>query len=118
MSVPRSRDVTLRIALLIAVLVFFPLLLVLFTLELMDVVLIWVVTRATRSLPIVWAFVMMVVLLVVFIGIGYIFSRSVESVIPSRPDPALEELRIAYARGEISTEEFRERRKLLRGEQE
>ena len=96
--------------------IFVPLLLVLFVLELLDVVLIWVVTRTTRSLPIVWAFALMFLLLVVVLGMGYMFSKSVESVAMSRPDPAREELRIAYGRGEITREEFRERRTDLRGE--
>ncbi|MEF8974033.1 MAG: SHOCT domain-containing protein [Haloarcula sp.] len=82
----------------------------------MDVVLIWILTRTARSLPIVWAFALMVLLLVAVLGLGYVFSRSIESVATSRLDPALEELRIAYARGEITREEFRERRTVLRGE--
>jgi putative membrane protein len=116
MSTSRPRDANVRLALLIAILIFVPLLLVLFILELLDVVLIWIVTRTTRSLPIVWAFALMFLLLVVVLGMGYMFSKSVESVAMSRPDPALEELRIAYARGEITREEFRERRTDLRGE--
>lgn len=116
MSTSRPRDANVRLALLIAILIVVPLLLVLFVLELVDVMLIWIVTRTTRSLPIVWAFVLMFLLLAVFLGIGYVFSKSIESVVPNRPDPAIEELRVAYARGEITREEFRERRKDLRGE--
>jgi len=116
MSTSRPRDANVRLALLVAILIFVPLLLVLFVFELLDLVLIWIVTRTTRSLPIVWAFTLMFLLLVVVLGMGYMFSRSVESVATSRPDPALEELRTAYARGEITREEFRERRTLLRGE--
>ncbi|MEF8824879.1 MAG: SHOCT domain-containing protein [Halapricum sp.] len=116
MSTSRPRDTPIRLALLIAILVLLPLLLVLFVLELMDVVLIWILTRTARSLPIVWAFALMVLLLVAVLGLGYVFSRSIESVATSRLDPALEELRIAYARGEITREEFRERRTVLRGE--
>ncbi|MEF8863155.1 MAG: SHOCT domain-containing protein [Haloarculaceae archaeon] len=58
----------------------------------------------------------MFLLLAVFLGVGYVFSRSIESVVPSRPDPSLEERRVAHARGEITREEFRERRTDLRGE--
>lgn len=61
------------------------------------------------------AFALMVLLLVVVLGMGYMFSRSVESIATSRPDPAIEEFRIAYARGDLTREEFRERRKDLRG---
>ena len=116
MSTSRPRDANVGLALLIAILIFVPLLLVLFVFELLDLVLIWIVTRTTRSLPIVWAFALMFLLLVVVLGMGYMFSRSVESVATSRPDPAIEELRIAYARGDITREEFRERRTDLRGE--
>ncbi|WP_338042744.1 SHOCT domain-containing protein [Natronococcus amylolyticus] len=35
-----------------------------------------------------------------------------------RSDPALEALRVAYARGELSDEEFEKRRDRLRGEDE
>ena len=116
MSTSRPRDTLVLLALLIAILVLLPLLLVLFVLELLDVVLIWILTRTARSFPIVWAFALMFLLLVAVLGLGYVFSRSIESVATSRPDPALEELRVAYARGEITREEFEERRTVLRGE--
>ena len=51
----------------------------------------------------------------VLVAGGYLlyraFSRS------SDGDPALEELRLAYARGDLSDEEYRERRETLRGEE-
>jgi len=90
MSTSRPRDANVRLALLIAILIFVPLLLVLFVLELLDVVLIWVVTRTTRSIPIVWAFALMFLLLVVVLGMGTCFpdrsnrSRRVAPIRPSR----------------------------------
>lgn len=102
LSTSRPRDANVRLALLLAILIFVPLLLGLFVLELVDVVLIWIVTRTTRSLPIVWALALMFLLLVVVLGMGHVFSRSVESVATNRPDPPLEELRITYARSEIT----------------
>lgn len=66
MSSQQPREGILRIALLIAVLVFFPLLLLLFALELLDVILIWVATGATRVLPLAWALALMLILLLVF----------------------------------------------------
>lgn len=116
MSTSRPRDANVRLALLIAILIFVPLLLVLSVLELLDVVLIWVVTQTARRLPIVWASAMMILLLAAVLGIGCVFSGSIESVATSRPDSALGELRIAYARGELTREEFRERRTDLQGE--
>ena len=63
-----------------------------------------------------WTFALMCLLLVAVLGIGYMLFRSVESVATNRPDPAIEELRIAYTRGESTREEFRERRTDQRGE--
>ena len=45
--------------------------------------------------------------------VGYLLYRLLRRPAARRSDPALEELRVAYARGEISDEEFEERRKRL-----
>jgi putative membrane protein len=49
--------------------------------------------------------------LVVLVGGGYLLYRGLSN---SSPDPALDELRRAYARGDLSDEEFEERRQRLR----
>ncbi|WP_265110917.1 SHOCT domain-containing protein [Halosolutus halophilus] len=63
-----------------------------------------------------WPLVGMLVpftLLLVLLGGGYlILQRVTDSQTPH--DPAMEELRTAYARGELSDEEFKERRRRLR----
>ncbi|MFC7078936.1 SHOCT domain-containing protein [Halorussus caseinilyticus] len=58
-----------------------------------------------------WMFGFWIVGLLVFVGVGYLLVRSVSN---GESDPALEELRRAYARGDLSDEEFEERRQRLR----
>ncbi|MFA9418449.1 SHOCT domain-containing protein [Natrinema sp. HArc-T2] len=62
-----------------------------------------------------WLFGMLVpfIFLLVLLGGGYlVLQRVTDSQTPH--DPAMEELRTAYARGEFSDEEFKERRRRLR----
>lgn len=62
-----------------------------------------------------WGIGMMLVWLVVLVGIGYLLYRGLVGCVgPSMTaDRALEELRMAYARGDLSEEEFEERRAKL-----
>jgi putative membrane protein len=62
-----------------------------------------------------WGIVMMLVWLVVLLGIGYLLYRGLVGGLgdTAETDPALKELRLAYARGDLSDEEFEERRALL-----
>ena len=62
-----------------------------------------------------WLLTLLVPLLVI-LGIGYLLYRSIGQTGIRQSDTALEELRITYARGEISDEEFEERRARLQGE--
>lgn len=63
-----------------------------------------------------WSIGMTVVWLVVFIGGGVLVYRLLaRSKEPAR-EPAIQELRLAYARGEITDEEFEERYRRLGGE--
>ncbi|WP_135825155.1 SHOCT domain-containing protein [Halorussus ruber] len=48
--------------------------------------------------------------LLLLVGVGYLLYRSVSG---GTDDPALEELRRAYARGELTDEEYEERRERL-----
>lgn len=52
-------------------------------------------------------------LLVLVIGGGYLLYGAIARSDDRYPDAAIEELRTAYARGEIDTEEFEERRERL-----
>ena len=57
-----------------------------------------------------WMFGFWIVGLLVVVGIGYLLYQATSSGVD---DPALEELRRAYARGELSDEEYEERRERL-----
>lgn len=60
-----------------------------------------------------WGVGMFLVWLIVLVGIGYVIYRGVVSRGTASSDPALEELRLTYARGEISEEEFETRQTKL-----
>ena len=61
-----------------------------------------------------WGIGMMLFFLLVLLGIGYLVYRAFTRGSLSSNDPALEELRLAYARGELSQEEFEQRQENLR----
>ena len=64
-----------------------------------------------------WAWLLMwLVFLLVVVGIGYLLYSAAGRPAETETDPALEELRIAYARGELSEEEYEKRRERLRRE--
>ncbi|WP_248517818.1 SHOCT domain-containing protein [Salinarchaeum laminariae] len=56
---------------------------------------------------------MWVVMLALVGGIGYVLFGAVRRTTTDASDPAIEELRVAYARGELSEGEFEERRERL-----
>jgi putative membrane protein len=66
-----------------------------------------------------WGIVMMLVWLIVLLGIGYLLYRGLVGGLgtSAETDSALEELRLAYARGDLSDEEFEERRSRLQREE-
>lgn len=61
----------------------------------------------------IW-FGMWVVMLLILLGGGYLLYRGFERSESVGTDTALEELRIAYAQGELTDDEFEERRTRLR----
>jgi len=61
---------------------------------------------------------MWIVPLVIFLGGGYLLYRAVTQPGSEGTDAALEEVRLAYARGELSEEEFEERRRRLQTQHE
>jgi putative membrane protein len=120
MSTERTSDGWLRIVLIIlAVLVLFPLLMMVFAVPMMGMMGWWWGGGMAGGLSPLWGIGMMLVWLVVLIGIGYLLYRGlVGRVEPSiTTDRALEELRVAYARGDLSEEEFEERRAKLSREE-
>jgi putative membrane protein len=68
------------------------------------------------GVPWVWP-LMWLIFLAIISGIGYLLYRALKRPPGERTDPALEELRAAYARGELSDEEFEKRRERLQREQ-
>ncbi|QLG28014.1 SHOCT domain-containing protein [Halorarum halophilum] len=65
-----------------------------------------------------WGVGMLLLWLVVLLGVGVALYRAFASRGGTgRPDPALEELRTAYARGDLTDEEYEERRATLRSEE-
>ena len=62
-----------------------------------------------------WGIGISLVWLVVIVGIGYLVYRGLlKGAEPGTTvDPALEELRLAYARGDLTDEEFEDRRETL-----
>lgn len=63
-----------------------------------------------------WLFVVIVPLLVV-LGLGYAVYSLTTSGTTGRRDSAMEELRLAYARGDLTDEEFENRRQRLEREE-
>ena len=62
-----------------------------------------------------WGVGMLLVWLLVLVGVGYALYRGVSRIDTTHTgDRALDELRLAYARGDLSDQEFEERRERLR----
>ena len=119
MSTERSDDDVLRIVLIVlAAIVLFPVVMMVFAVPMMGL---WGSGMGGRFSP-VWGLGMMLVPLVVLVGLGYILYRGLAGGgggSTRATDRALEELRLAYARGDLTDEEFEERRaKLSREESE
>ena len=103
----------------LGVLVLFPLLMMVFAMPMMGMMGWWGGGQAGTELSPVWGIGMMLLWLLVLVAIGYLVYRGVVGRMDSRRtgDPALEELRTAYARGELSEEKYRTRREHLRAEE-
>ena len=109
----RTDDSLLRIIIVVvAVLLLFPLLMM-GTFPMMGMMGGWGGTGSGMGFSPLWGLGMMLLLLVVVVGIGYFLFQSLTEGALSSNDRALEELRVAYARGDLSKEEFEERRELL-----
>ena len=117
MATQTPNDGLLRIVLIVlGVLVLFPLLMMVFAMPMMGMMGWWWDGGMAGGLSPLWGIGMMLVWLVVLVGIGYLLYRGlVGRVGPSMDaDRALEELRVAYARGDLTDEEFEARRATLR----
>ena len=127
MSTKRSTNGLLRVVLLVlAVIVLFPMLMMVFAFPLMGMMGWWggygsmMGDYGGMGLSPLWGVGMMVVFLGVLLAIGYLLYRAlVGGASAATPaDPALEQLRLAYARGDLSDEEYEERRATLRRDSE
>ncbi|MHC3438428.1 SHOCT domain-containing protein [Natrialbaceae archaeon A-gly3] len=64
-----------------------------------------------------WSWLLMwLIPLLVLVGAGYVLLRAVSGTDGRETDAALEELRLAYARGDLTDEEFEQRRQRLERE--
>lgn len=68
----------------------------------------WNGTGATWMWLVMWG-----VMIAIVAGLGYLIYRAIRRQPARETDAALEELRLAYARGDLSDEEFEERRERL-----
>ena len=64
----------------------------------------------------IWGIAVSLVWLVVLVGGGYLVYRWATGAGSIGTDPAMEELRLAYARGDVTEEEYEARRSKLGGE--
>lgn len=118
MTTARSSDGLLRIIVIVlGVILLHPLLMMLFMMPMMGMMGWWGI-GGDPSIGVgfspIWGIGMMLLFLVALLGIGYFLYRAVTRGALSGNDAALEELRIAYARGDLSQEEFEQRQDNLR----
>ncbi|RRJ29391.1 SHOCT domain-containing protein [Halocatena pleomorpha] len=108
----RTTDDTLRIILIVlTVIVLGPILLMLLAFPMMGM---WGgMVHGGRFVSPLWNVGMMLVWFVILVSGGYLVYRWLSNSARHGSDPALEELRLAYARGEISEEEYEQRRSKL-----
>jgi putative membrane protein len=116
MATQRSNDGLLRVVLIVlGILVLFPLLMMVLAVPTMGMMGLWWGDGMAGGLSPLWGIGMMLVWLVVLVGIGYLLYRGLAGGVQrgAAGDPALEELRLAYARGDLTEEEFEARRSRL-----
>lgn len=120
MASKQSNDGLLRVVVIVlGILVLFPLLMMVFAMPMMGTMGWWWSDGMPGGLSPLWGLGMMLVWVIVLLGIGYLLYRGLVGGTRTGAvsDPALEELRLAYARGDLSEEEFEERRAKLRAEE-
>lgn len=110
MAERNSTDSLLRLLLVVlAAIILVPVLMMVFAIPLM-----WSGgMMGTYGASTLWGIGMTLVWLAVLVGIGYLFYRWLTGDRIPATDPALEELRLAFARGEVSEEEFQTRKEKL-----
>lgn len=118
MSTPRpERGRWLRVLILIvAIVLLAPLLMMVVMMPMMGMMWGWAgdASRTGMGMSPMWGMGMMLLFLVVLLGMGYLIYWAFTRGPLAGADPALEELRLAYARGDLSEEEFKQRQDDLR----
>lgn len=113
MSTPRSkRGRWLRVLILIlAIVLLAPLLMMVIMMPMMGMMSGWAgdASQTGMGMSPIWGMGMMLLFLLVVLGMGYLIYWAFTGGPLSDTDPALEELRLAYARGDLSEEEFKQR---------
>lgn len=110
---PRS-DGLLRVALVVlAIILIVPMAMMIVAVPMMGSVGGWWGDHMGFGASPIWGIGMALVWLVVLAGLGYLLLRGLSGG-ERDDDPALRELRMAYARGDLSDDEFEERRETLR----
>lgn len=120
MSSQHQGDSILRIVLIVlAVIVLFPLLMMVFAMPMMGMMGWWWGGSASgMGVSPIWGIGMMLLFLIVVLGVGYFLYRGLIGGQVLEHDSALEELRMAYARGDLTDDEFEQRRQRLRRDRE
>ena len=114
MASQNQQDSLLRIVLVvIVVLVLLPLLIMAFMMPMMGTMGWWDGGGMGMGFSPLWGVGMAILFLVVLLGIVYLLFRALVGGGDQYDDPALEELRMAYARGDLSDEEYQQRRDRL-----
>lgn len=101
------RSLLLFVLIAVGAVVFIHLLMMAFMMPTMG----WMMSDGTAAMSPVWSIVMMGIYLLGLGAFGYIIYRVYKQ--HSQRDAAMEELRQAYARGELTPDEFEQRRKDL-----
>lgn len=112
-----ERSTLVRVLIIIlAVVLLAPLLMMVFMMPMMGMMGGWASSASSwgAGMSPMWSLGMILLLFVVLLGAGYLLYRTFTQESLSSNDPALEELRLAYARGDLTQEEFEQRREDLR----
>ncbi|QLG62281.1 SHOCT domain-containing protein [Halorarum salinum] len=113
MATYRSDDSLVRVVFLVlGIIILLPLLMMAFAMPMMGMGW-WGMGQFGGGFSPWWGVGMMLVWLAVLLAIGYLIYRAVAHGPVTNRDRALEELRHAYARGDLSDEEFERRRERL-----
>ena len=112
----QGRTLLCVLLIIVALVIVAPLFMMVFMMPMMGMMGWWAggVPSAGVGMSPLWGIGMMLVFLLVLLGSGYLIYRAFARGSLSSNDPAMEELRLAYARGELSQEDFEQRREDLR----